>query len=192
MGCSDAGEPEIAWSGKVRDAGVWLRLQLPDWLQMHLEPLDLYQWLGLALAALASGVGARMTVASVSWLVARLLRRSGSALSGNFVAMTLKPLTWLATAWIFFFLLAGLDLPVAFASPGFAAEKFILAALFGWLAWRLMDLSMGIYTNADSLRPASRASAAPLAPPGCLFGIHPAVCRARRGTWVRCAGWSQG
>ena len=60
---------------------------------------------------------------------------------------------WLATVWIFFFLLADLDLPVAVASPGFAAEKFVLAVLFGWLAWRLMDLSMGIYTNADSLRP---------------------------------------
>jgi MscS family membrane protein len=133
--------------------GIWLRLQLPDWLQTHLGPLDLYQWLGFALAALAGGLGARMALAGLSWLVARWLRRSGSGLSGSFVASTLKPLMWLATAWSFFFLLAGLDLPVAVASPGFAAEKFVLAVLFGWLAWRLMDLSMGIYTNADSLRP---------------------------------------
>jgi MscS family membrane protein len=133
--------------------GIWLRLHLPNWLQTRLEPLDLYQWLGLALAALASGVGARMMLAGVSRLVSWLLRRSGSALSGSFVASTLKPLMWLATAWIFFSLLAGLDLPIAVASPGFAAEKFVLAALFGWLAWRLMDLSMGMYRNADSLRP---------------------------------------
>jgi MscS family membrane protein len=133
--------------------GIWLRLQLPDWLQTHLGSLDLYQWLGSVLAALASAVGARMTLAVVSWLVTRLLRRSGSALSGSFVASTLRPLMWLATVWIFVFLLAGLDLPVAVASPGFAAEKFVLAVLLGWLAWRLMDLSMAIYTNADSLRP---------------------------------------
>jgi MscS family membrane protein len=133
--------------------GIWLRLQLSAWLQTRLGPLDLYEWLGLGLAALVSAVGSRLTLAGFSWLVALLLRRSGSALSGSFVASTLKPLMWLATAWIFFLLLAALDLPVAVASPGFAAEKFVLTALFGWLAWRLMDLSMGIYTNADSLRP---------------------------------------
>jgi MscS family membrane protein len=151
---SQKDSPGVLTAPRFRETpGVWLRLQFPDWLQMRVEPLDLYQWLGLALAALVSGIGARMTVASVSLLVARLLQRSGSALSGKFVASTLKPLMWLVTAWIFFFLLEGLDLPVAFASPAFAAEKFILATLFGWLAWRLMDLAMGIYTNADSLRP---------------------------------------
>jgi MscS family membrane protein len=133
--------------------GIWLRLRVPDWLQTHLGPLNLYQWLGLALAALASRVGARLALASVFWLVVRWLRRSGSALSDGFVVSTLKPLLWLATAWIFVFLLAGLDLPVTVASPGFATEKFVLAVLWGWLAWRLMDLSMAIYTNADSLRP---------------------------------------
>src|SRR5262249_1697741 len=49
--------------------GIWLRLQLPDWLQTRLEPLDLYQWLGLALAALVSALGSRMTLAGVSRLV---------------------------------------------------------------------------------------------------------------------------
>jgi MscS family membrane protein len=133
--------------------GIWLRLKLPAWLQTRLGPLDFYEWLGLVLAALVSAAGSRMTLAGISRLGALLLRRSGSALSRSFVASTLKPLMWLATAWIFFLLLATLDLPVAVASPGFAAEKFVLAAFFGWLVWRLMDLSMGIYTNADSLRP---------------------------------------
>src|SRR6516225_80931 len=59
---------------------------------------------------------------------------------------------WLAAAWIFFFLLAGLDLPVTVANSWFAGEKFLLAALFGWLGLRLIDLSMGIYTNTESLR----------------------------------------
>jgi MscS family membrane protein len=133
--------------------GLWLRLRLPAWLQIPLGPLDLFQWLGVALAALSSAMGARLTMTGVSWLVTCWLRQSGSALSGSFVASTLKPLIWLATAWIFVFLLAGLDLPIAVAGPGFAAEKFVLAVLLGWLAWRLMDLSMAIYTNAESLRP---------------------------------------
>jgi MscS family membrane protein len=118
-----------------------------------LGPLDLYQWLGFALAALTSWLGARVTLAGASRLVAWLLRRSGSALSVGFVAAAFKPLLWLAAAWIFFFLLAGLDLPVTVASSWFAAEKFLLAALFGWLGLRLIDLSMGIYTNTESLRP---------------------------------------
>jgi len=132
--------------------GIWLRLELPHWLQARLGPLDLYQWLGFPLAALASWLGTRVTLAGVSRLVAWLLRRSGSALSVGFVAATFKPLMWLAAAWIFFFLLAGLDLPVTVANSWFAGEKFLLAALFGWLGLRLIDLSMGIYTNTESLR----------------------------------------
>src|SRR5262249_3895420 len=69
--------------------GVCLRLQLPSWAQARLGPLSLYQWLGLALAALASWLGARLTLAGVCRLAAWLLRRSGSALSVGFVASAL-------------------------------------------------------------------------------------------------------
>ena len=69
------------------------------------------------------------------------------------MASTLRPLTWLAAVWAFFLLLAGLDLPIAVAGTVFAAEKFLLAALLGWLGLRLMDLSMGVYTNTELLRP---------------------------------------
>ena len=133
--------------------GVWLRLKLPDWPQLRLGPLDLYQWPGLALAALASWLGARVTVTGVCRAVAWLLRRGGSALKLSFVTSALKPLLWLATAWFFFLLLAGLDLPVVVAEPLCGAEKFLMAGLLGWLGWRLIDLSMGIYTNTESLRP---------------------------------------
>jgi MscS family membrane protein len=139
---------------RLRDApGVWLRLKLPAWVQARAGALALYQWLGVCLAALAGWLGARLTLLAVSWVVARLLRRSGSALSGSFVASALRPLMWLAAAWAFFQLLAGLDLPVAAAGTAFAAEKFLLAGLAGWLGLRLIDLSMGIYTNTESLRP---------------------------------------
>ncbi len=46
-----------------------------------------------------------------------------------------------------------LDLRVAVAGPLFAAKKFLLAALIGWLGVRLMDLSMAVYTNSEMLRP---------------------------------------
>jgi len=133
--------------------GPWLRLQLPGWTEVRLGRLDLYQWLGLGLTVLASWVGARLTLLVVSWLVTWVLRRSGSALSISFVAATLKPCTWLAAVWIFFLLLGVLDLPVAVASEVFAAKKFLLAAMFAWVCMRLMDLSMGVYTNSELLRP---------------------------------------
>jgi MscS family membrane protein len=133
--------------------GVWLRLKLPAWAQARAGALALYQWPGVCLAALAGWLGARLTLLAVSAVAAWQLRRSGSALSVSFVASALRPLMWLAAAWAFFLLLGGLDLPVAAAGTAFAAEKFLLAALAGWLGLRLIDLSMGIYTNTESLRP---------------------------------------
>jgi MscS family membrane protein len=133
--------------------GVWMRVRLPEWLQARAGPLDLYQWVGLALAALASWLGARLLMAGFSRLFAWLLHRCGSALSTNFVVGTLRPLTWLATVWLLFLLLAWLDLPIHVASTLFAAHKFLMAALFGWLGLRLIDLTMGIYTNSELLRP---------------------------------------
>src|SRR5262249_47305264 len=47
----------------------------------------------------------------------------------------------------------GLALPAAVAEPLFAVEKFLMAALLGWLGLRLIDLSMAFYTNTESLRP---------------------------------------
>src|SRR5262249_27352283 len=60
---SQKDSPGVVTAPRFRETpGVWLRLQLPDWLQVHVDPLDLYQWLGLVLASLVSGLGARMTV----------------------------------------------------------------------------------------------------------------------------------
>jgi MscS family membrane protein len=115
--------------------------------------LDLFQWLGLILAIVASWAGARVVMAGVTRFVAWLLQRSGSALSNSFVSSSLRPLTVLTTAWTLFLLLEGLDLHIAVANSVFAVEKFLLAGLLGWLGLRLMDLSMGIYTNAELLRP---------------------------------------
>ena len=86
---------------------------------------------------------------SVAWL----LRRSGSALTYQFVASRLRPLTWLVTVYVFFLLLESLDIRVALAGKLFAIEKFLLAGLLGWLGFRIMDLAMGIYTNAELFRP---------------------------------------
>jgi MscS family membrane protein len=132
---------------------VWLRLQVPTWGQASVGPLELYQWPGLLFAVFFSWLAARLTLAVVTRCAAWLLRRSGSRVSRQFVARSLRPITWLATVWVFFVLLGWLDLPVAVADPTFAAEKFLLAATLGWLGVRLMDLCMAIYTNTELLMP---------------------------------------
>jgi len=133
--------------------GIWLRLKIPGWLQVRAGMIELYQWLGLPLAVLAAWLGACLLMVGVSRSVAWLLHRSGSVLSNDFVARALRPLTWLATVWLFFELLDGLDLPIAVATTVFTAHKFLLAGLFGWLGLRLIDLSMGVYLNSERLRP---------------------------------------
>ena len=42
---------------------------------------------------------------------------------------------------------------MAVACTVFAAQKFLLAALVGWLGWRLIDLTMGVYSNSELLQP---------------------------------------
>jgi MscS family membrane protein len=139
---------------RFREApALWLRLRLPAWAQVRTGKLDLYQWVGIVLAAFVSWIGARLTTACVTRLVAWFLRRSGSALSGNFVGDALRPLTCLTGVWAFFMLLQGLDLRVGVAGTVYAAEKFLLAASLGWLGVRLMDLTMGVYTNTEILLP---------------------------------------
>lgn len=150
---SDENRERIAVPRVWETSGVWLRLHLPDWAQAPLGPLDFYQWPGLLLTLVASWLGAWLTMAVVTRLLAWLLHRFGSAVSSSFVLSSLRPLTALAAAWTLFLLLQGLDLCLPFASTVFAAEKFLLASLLGWLGLRLMDLSMAVYNNTEMLRP---------------------------------------
>lgn len=149
---SDLGEAVL--TVRFADApGPWLRLKLPEVLQTRAGPLDLYQWPGLLIASVASWAVAWLLMGMVSRSISWLLRRSGSALTFHFVASRLRPLTWLVTVYVFFQLLEGLDLRIGVAGKLFAIEKFLLAGLLGWLGFRVMDLAMGIYTNAELFRP---------------------------------------
>jgi MscS family membrane protein len=149
---SDAGE-EVMEVRFADGAGPWLRLKIPEMLQAKAGALDLYQWPGLFLAVFASWAIAWVMMSVFSGSVAWLLRRSGSALTYQFVASRLRPLTWLVTVYVFFLLLESLDLRMGVAGKLFAIEKFLLAGLLGWLGFRIMDLAMGIYTNAELFRP---------------------------------------
>lgn len=133
--------------------GIWLRLKLPLFLRKPLGVMDLYQWLGLGLSLALSLLTAYFFLAPLRRLLTWILRQCGSALSEAFVAKMLRPLTWLSAAWIFFHIVAWLDLPIGLANELLPLKKFCMATLMGWFALRLVDLTRGIYTNSELLRP---------------------------------------
>jgi MscS family membrane protein len=150
---SDAADEGSAEARFWESPGVWLRLRMPAWARSSLGPLDLYQWPGLPLAVLAGWLTAWLTLAAVCWAIAWLLRLGSSSLTDAYVRSTLIPLRCLVATWSFFLMLGALDLPVAVSDPLFAVEKFLMATLLGWLGLRLIDLSMAVYTNTESLAP---------------------------------------
>jgi MscS family membrane protein len=133
--------------------GIWLRLKLPAFLRRPMGVMDLYQWLGLGLSLALSLLIASSCLAPLRRFLSWVLRKCGSALSETFVAKMLRPLTWLSAAWIFFHIVAWLDLPVGLANELLPLKKFCMAALVGWLALRLVDFTRGVYTNSELLRP---------------------------------------
>ncbi|MFL5328083.1 MAG: mechanosensitive ion channel family protein [Gemmataceae bacterium] len=133
--------------------GVWLRLRLPDWAQTKLGPLDAYQWVGLCVAFLLSGLVASIFLGQVHHLVAFILRQFGSVLTGGFVAAKLRPLTWVAGAALFFQMLEALDLPASRLDGVLAVKKFLLAGMVAWFGLRLIDLILAVYANSELLKP---------------------------------------
>lgn len=133
--------------------GLWLRLRLPDWMQRPLGPLDRYQWVGLAIALIVSGVAASLLLGRFHGIVGFILRQSGSVLTTKFVGKKLQPLTWVAWVWLLFQLLCVLDLPAGSLDDVLALKKFVLAILIAWCGFGLIDLVMATYTNSELLRP---------------------------------------
>ncbi|HLJ95511.1 MAG TPA: mechanosensitive ion channel domain-containing protein [Gemmataceae bacterium] len=133
--------------------GVWLRLRMPEWARISAGSLELYQWIGLVLTLLLSWAVAKLSLNSLENVGVWVLRRSGSALTAPYVAGKLRPLTWVATCWLFFKFPAWLDLPVAWLHTILPARTFLMAGLIGWLGFQLIDLMMAIYMNSELLRP---------------------------------------
>jgi MscS family membrane protein len=136
-----------------RTPGLWVRFRVPADLRTLWWKLELYQWLGIVLAILASTIGAWLVLAEASRLFALILRKSGSSLSKSFVAGKLRPLTWAAAWWVFFEALALLDLPMHLVDALLPIKNFGLAGLIAWLGMHLVDLATGVYTNSEFLRP---------------------------------------
>jgi MscS family membrane protein len=136
-----------------RTPGLWVRLRVPDALRAVFWRLQLYQWIGLALAIVLSCLASRLLLAQLHRLFALILRKCGSALTKPFVAAKLRPLTWLAAWWLLFEVLALLDLPIGFLDAVLPFKTFGMAGLIGWLGVQLVDLATGVYTNSELIRP---------------------------------------
>jgi MscS family membrane protein len=137
----------------ARAPGIWVRNRLPAWLQAPVGYLDLYQWAGLVLAAVSGWFVARLVLSQLYRLVSWRLRRGGSALTTNYVCQKLRPLTWVMAWWLFFRLLAFFDLPAGLIDTLVPLKQFVLAGLFGWLGFQLIDLVTAVCTNSELLRP---------------------------------------
>lgn len=133
--------------------GIWLRLRLHAWTQVRSFGLELYQWIGLALAVVLAAVTSKLLLSQIYHVVSWLLCRTGSVLSKQYVGQRLRPLTWVLACWLFFDLLSYLDLSVAVINMVLPLKKFVMAGLIGWLGFGLIDLCTGIYINSELLRP---------------------------------------
>lgn len=133
--------------------GVWLRQRLPEMVQRPFGIFDAYQWVGLGVTLLFAGAIASVTLGQVHHLVGFVLRKSGSVLTTRFVGQKLRPMTWLMAAWLIFRMAAVLDLPASSLDGVLAFKKFLMAGLFAWCGFGIIDMILGIYMNSELLRP---------------------------------------
>jgi MscS family membrane protein len=136
-----------------RAPGLWVRYKVPRILHVAFFRLQLYQWLGLLVGALASWLAARLLLAQVHRLFTWILRKIGSALTEPFVAARLRPLTWVAAWWFLFQTITLLDLPIRVVDAILPLRVLGMAALVGLLGVQLVSLFTSLYTNSELLRP---------------------------------------
>jgi MscS family membrane protein len=133
--------------------GIWLRSRIPSSLQNRVGRLDLYQWMGLVLAAVAGWMVSHLVLAQIYRLAGWRLRRGGSTLTTSYIFQKMRPLTWVVAFWLFFRLVGFLDLPTVLIDTVIPLKKFLMAGLLGWLGFHLIDLVTAICTNSELLRP---------------------------------------
>ncbi len=113
-----------------------------------MKQLGLYQWVGLVLAVLSGWAVSRLVLSRLYALAGWQLKRGGSTLTTRYICQKMRPLTWLAAWWLFFQLLAFLDLPMDLLHAIMPLKKFVLAGLMGWLGIQVTDLVTAICTNS--------------------------------------------
>jgi MscS family membrane protein len=152
---------------------LWLRGRLPAWLRYHAPGLDIYQWIGLAVALAASGVASWLGLRILVRFACSALRCGGLALDGGVVAPKLRPLAFQLGLWCLYLQLRLLDLPTAVIGAMMPALKMAWIGLVGWSAFCLIDLAMILYGRSERLH--DRRSLSDMIVPTAANGLKLAV-----------------
>src|SRR5262249_29855956 len=113
--------------------------------------LELYQWIGLALALAGCGVASWLGLRVLERIACYALGRGGFVLDRAIVAPKLRPLALQVGLWCLYLQIRLLDLPMAVLGLAIPAIKVAWFGLMGWMAVRLVDLAMILYGQSERL-----------------------------------------
>jgi MscS family membrane protein len=130
---------------------LWLRGRLPAWLRSPAAGLEVYQWIGLALALAGCGVASWLGLRVLERIACYALGRGGFVLDRATVAPKLRPLALQVGLWCLYLQIRLLDLPMAALGMAIPAIKVAWIGLMGWMAVRLVDLAMILYGQSERL-----------------------------------------
>lgn len=130
---------------------LWLRGRLPASLMSPALGLELYQWIGFAVALLTCG--------AASWLGLRLIAKAtrlglhwlGFDLDRGLVTSKVMPLALQFGLLCLHQTIRMLDLPSDVVGVTFPAVKILWIGLMAWSTLRLVDLVMVLYARSDRL-----------------------------------------
>jgi MscS family membrane protein len=130
---------------------LWLRSRLPAWLRGSKPGLEVYQWIGLALALAGCGVASWLGLRVLERVARYALCRGGFVLDRAVLAPKLRPLALQLGLWCLYLQIRLLDLPMAVFGIAIPAIKVAWIGLMGWAAFRLVDLAMILYGRSERL-----------------------------------------
>ena len=113
--------------------------------------LDVYQWIGLAVALAGCGAASWLGLRVIERVAWHALRRGGFELDRALVATKLRPLAFQLGLWCLYLQLRLLDLPSAVVGATIPAIKIAWIGLMGWTVFRLIDLGLILYAHSERL-----------------------------------------
>ncbi len=150
--------PTLARDNNEREArtaslvpALWIRGHLPPWLRSLAWGLARYQWIGLAVALVLSGLASWLGVRVLERIASYGLRRGGIELERALIAPKLRPLGLQVGLWCFCEQIQLLDLPSAVVGVMVPTVRVLWIGLLAWAAIRLIDLGMLLYSRSERL-----------------------------------------
>ena len=134
------------WSPRSGSAAACPPGSEPPW-----PGLELYQWIGLAVALAGCGAASWLGLRVIERVAWHALRRGGFELDRDLVATKLRPLAFQLGLWCLYLQLRLLDLPSAVVGATIPAMKIAWIGLMGWTVFRLIDLGLILYAHSERL-----------------------------------------